>query len=146
MQDGKTLYCVRRLLWDQVDQMIDELNEKDDNSSSIRYFNATGNDAQHKGNRFRQKGGRYNQGRQNTDSFKQNGSARPEKLCGACLRAGKPESVYSSHNMTSCSFLSNGEKSKLLKAAARLLKTEDNTQTTDLTGEEQPDSDSSESS
>ena len=145
MQDGKTLYCVRRLLWDQVEQMINEMNIKEDLSTSVRFLNSgsnnSGNYAPRKNKSWSNNGSQQSSERKGNFNFKSNGD-RKQKLCGACFRAGKPESVFGSHNMTDCNFLSNGEKKKLLQAASRLLTVEEDIKTTDLTAEEPKEADS----
>ena len=153
MQDDKTLYCVRRVLWDQVDQMIAEINDKDELSSSIRYLNgysrnqgaANGNSGfnthRNSGNSFNRKV-RFNNGQ--NKAFGNNGSKnKSDKFCSACFRASKPESVYRSHDMTRCNFLSSDDKRRVFKAAARLLKAEDeNSEVSDMTNKEEEDDNS----
>ena len=125
MQDNKTLYCVRRVLWDQVEQMIAEINDKDDLSSSIRYLNSRNQGAARNNSGFnsrRNSGNNFNK-QVRFNENKTNGNS--DKFCSACFRASKPENVYTSHNMTSCDFLSSDEKRRVFKAAARLFKPED---------------------
>ena len=134
MHDGKTLFCIRRLLWDQIDMMLTEMNEKEDLSATVRF--ARGN---------------FQSGRGNFQNFRQNNkkqskfgrSSKKEEnntnLCGACFRANKSEQIYTSHDIANCKFLSKEEKSKLIRAAARLLNadndTDDADDATDLTGD-----------
>ena len=150
MQDGKTLFCVRRILWDQVDLMIRELDEKEDLSATVNF-------AQSYTNRFRSGSNAPFKNRNKvtfspTNRTTSQNPGKPKdklRLCGACFRASEPESVYSSHNITSCRKLSREEKSKMFKAAARMLATkeeEDDETISDLTGLEENDNTDSESS
>ena len=149
MQDDKTLYCVRRVLWDQVDQMIAEINDKDDLSSSIRLLNSKNQGAARNNSGFnmrRNSGNNFKKQVQFNDNGQNKTRGKSDKFCSACFRASKPENVYRSHDMTSCNFLSSDDKRRVFKAAARLLKAEDeNSEVSDMTnkeeGEDNSDSD-----
>ena len=42
-------------------------------------------------------------------------------MCGHCFRAQKPQTVYSTHNIEDCNFLSKNQKMRLLGSMARAL-------------------------
>ena len=131
MHGGKTLFCIKRLLWDQMDMMLTEINEKEDLSATVSFARSN----------FRQ-----NKQQTNKSSRSYNQERNKPNFCGACFRAKKSERVYTSHEIANCTFLSKEEKAKIIKAPARLLTAEDDNadqdeeNVTDLTGGASSDS------
>ena len=155
MEDGQqTLFCVRRLLWNQVDTMIAELDQANDNGH-IGYVNSSRYDE------TKNKKGDYKQNRhslnvrfqkQDKKKFYQSDKylkdAKPtsvtDKICSRCFRAGEPQSRYMSHNFEECKSLSSAEKQRLLKAAVRLV--QDDRSGDDVTAESDEHNDCQDSS
>ena len=122
--EGKTLFCVRQLLWNQIEAMLLEIETENHQISQIDVRSAT---ISHKRgtyqNRFQRRGGRISsRGGQRgafSGSSKQNSE---EKICGTCFRAGKPQSVFLSHNSDNC----YSARSEMVKSFARLVLDQEN--------------------
>ena len=91
MEDGsQTLFCARRLLFNQVDTMLDELNR---NGNDCLPDVSTNSDI-------------------------------PDKFCGYCFRARRPQS---DHHIDNCPHMTPFDKKRLLKKAIKDIdSTEDN--------------------
>ena len=135
--DGKSLFCVKRLLWNQVESMITDINKEEEESSARQALV-----------RFGKAVDRRNQRRKtpNTtninNNYNKSSSKFEMKMCGHCFRAQKPQNIYSTHNIEDCNFLSKQQKMRLLGTMARSLDVEDASgiideeDLTDLTEEE----------
>ena len=137
--EGKTLFCVRQLLWNQIEAMLLEIETDNHQISPIDVRSATM--LQKRGsyqNRFQKRGGRTSSRGGQRGAFgglsKQNSE---EKICGTCFRAGKPQSVFLSHNSDSC----YSARSEMVKTFARLVLDQENMEEEegyeDYTGQEQ---------
>ena len=122
MQDEeKTLFCIRRLLWDQLDTMVQEMDQGEHLASMVTTRNITS--GTRRNDRYKSKQGfpSKNRGSKSSNkSFRSNpkGAADREKMYGACFRAGRQQHVYSSHNIDTCTFLSSSDKRSLVRAIA----------------------------
>lgn len=125
MEDGhKTLFCVRRLLWDQVPAMILELDNAGDAhanyvDSRTRYPNKSRN----RSDGSKNSSSRRKDSRQSTSvkhiRFDKSTTGGDDKICGICFRAGKSQEIFLSHHQERCRNLSQANKSRILRAAAR---------------------------
>ena len=111
MEDGmKTLFCIRRLLWNQVSTMIDEMNNSGDASANYvdtrgkssgrrprKNFDGVKRDSDKKFPSRRREGQQANSGRNLSVRFEKNANGG-EKICGSCFRAGKSQEVFMSHD------------------------------------------------
>jgi hypothetical protein len=127
--EGKSLFCVKRLLWNQVDAMIADINKEEEESSArqalVRFGKAVERQNQRKFQRSSGRGNNYN-------SNNNQSSAKVEMMmCGNCFRAQKPQSVYSTHNIENCNFFSRNQKMRLLGSMARAINVEDAPEATD---------------
>ena len=141
MEDGQqTLYCVRRLLWNQVPTMLAELDQQNGDDASANFVSFSQGRGRGRARDTRPKTGQPRQNRSfrfnnfgssNSSSTRDGGSRRDgkvqgegppaEQICGSCFRAGKPQSVYMSHNYENCNSLSTRDKQRLVKAAVRFI-------------------------
>ena len=122
MEDGeKTLFCIKRLLWNQLDDMILEMDTSENISSMVTARQVTGGFRRNGSskNKFSSKNkGEKSKYSEKTRYASDNKGKRSEMMCGACFRAGRRETVYSSHNIDTCSFLSKSDKHSLVRAVS----------------------------
>ena len=157
MEDGlKTLFCVRRLLWNQISTMIDELNNSGD-AAQANYI-----DTKKKWGRSKKSfGGAKRDSDKPKSSFRRNDSSGSrvnfrfdksvaggnDKICGSCFRAGKSQEVFLSHHQEQCKNMSRSDKDRLMKAAIRLSNVKEETSDQDEDNKEsEPESEKEESS
>ena len=62
-------------------------------------------------------------------------------MCGHCFRAQKPQTVYSTHNIQDCNYLSRDQKMRLLGSMARSLDLDDHEMTEEENFEDLTDAD-----
>ena len=119
--EGKSLFCVKRLLWNQIDTMVADINKEEEETSARQVLV-----------RFGKAFDRKNKKRQLNNASRSNASSRSSNynnnttkvemmMCGHCFRAQKPQTVYSTHNIEDCNFLSKNQKMRLLGSMARAL-------------------------
>lgn len=167
MEDGnQTLFCVRRLLWNQIQTMLDELNMN--GNGSINAANAGINFTNGSAwNRPRQNKSQYDsRRRQNTSSNRQNGNNTQQEfrskqpafqsssgqnsrsnsrqtpnnmICGACFRAGKPQSQFMSHHYEDCRNLSSSDKKRMRQVAIRMIENNDDCTSSESEHEQEDD-------
>ena len=126
MEDGqKTLFCIRRLLWNQLHAMILEMDNTEQITSMVTTRQVTAGHRRNgqakpwKKNRGDKSSGFGKKSAGIRDKSARNRSEnRSEKMCGACFRAGREEAVFSSHNIDTCGFLSKSDKSSLVRAVS----------------------------
>ena len=125
--EGKSLFCVKRLLWNQVDAMIADINKEEQESSArqalVRFGKAFDKRNQRKQHKF---SSRDNYNKSSNTNYNKNTTKIEMKMCGHCFRAQKPQNIYSTHNIEDCNFLSRERKMRLLGSMARALDVEDN--------------------
>lgn len=124
MEDGhKTLFCIRRLLWDSVADMLIELDKAGD--AEANYVDSRTKwpgKSKNRSDKSKHSSSRSRDQRSNkTVRFDKSKNGGDDKICGICFRAGKSQEVYSSHHQTQCRNLSRSEKSRILRAAARMI-------------------------
>ena len=86
--EGKSLFCVRRLLWNQIDAMIADINKEEQESSARQAIVRFGK-AFDKRNQQRKQQKSF--GRTNINNNFNNNTAKLEMMmCGHCFRAQKP--------------------------------------------------------
>ena len=87
------------------------------------------------GKAFEKKGFRKFKNSSNKADYNKNYSKSSAKvemmMCGHCFRAQKPHTVYSTHNIDSCNFLSKDQKMRLLGSMARAIDAEDHSSGTE---------------
>ena len=129
--EGKSLFCVKRLLWNQIDTMVADINKEEEETSARQVLV-----------RFGKAFDRKNKKRQLNNASRSNASSRSSNynnnttkvemmMCGHCFRAQKPQTVYSTHNIEDCNFLSKNQKMRLLGSMARALDLEETGKTSD---------------
>ena len=129
MEDGhQTLFCAKRLIFNQVETMLAEIN-MNENGAQINYTNAG------KRNQKFTKGSKFNRFKRypetksvsfqdTSDRFGRRSSSKQESkdhFCGSCFRAGKPQSQFMDHRYEDCPNLSSYDKKKLFQAAIRMI-------------------------
>ena len=123
-EEGKSLFCVKRLLWNQIDAMISDINKEEEESSARQVLVRYGKAVEKKG--FRRPKNSSSKANYNYNKNNSQSSAKVEMMmCGHCFRAQKPHTVYSTHNIDSCNFLSKDQKMRLLGSMARAIDAED---------------------
>ena len=129
-EEGKSLFCVKRLLWNQIDAMISDINKEEEESSARQALVRYGKAFEKKG--FRKLKNSSSKANYNYNKNNSKSSARVEMMmCGHCFRAQKPHTVYSTHNIDSCNFLSKDQKMRLLGSMARAIDAEDHSSGTE---------------
>lgn len=121
--EGKSLFCVKRLLWNQVDAMIADINKEEEESSARQALVRFGK-AVDRRNLRKKKPNSTNMTNIN-NNYNKSTSNLEMKMCGHCFRAQKPQTVYSTHNIEDCNFLSKQQKMRLLGTMARAIDLED---------------------
>ena len=136
MEDGnQTLFCVRRLLWNQIQTLLDEINMN--GNGAINSINSDVNYVGGYRNYRPRSDGARNYDFQNRSGIKNkkvtwdrssrqktrpnSGKSAESMMCGACFRAGKPQSEFLSHHYEDCRNLSSTDKRRMFKAAIRMI-------------------------
>ena len=120
--EGKSLFCVRRLLWNQVDAMIADINKEEQESSARQAIVRFGKVFDKRNQRRQQKSSSTRTNINN--NFNRNTAKLEMMMCGHCFRAQKPQTVYSTHNIEDCNNLTRDQKMRLLGSMARALDVE----------------------
>ena len=122
-EDGKSLFCVKRLLWNQVDAMIADITKEEEESSARQALVRFGKVVDKRNQRKR--GQKPSWPTNINNNYNKSNTKFEMKMCGNCFRAQKPQNVYSTHNIEDCNFLSKEQKMRLLGTMARSLDVED---------------------
>ena len=140
--EGKSLFCVKRLLWNQVDAMIADINKEEEETSARQALVRFGK-AVDKRNKKRQRSwyAGSNNNRSNNNNFSKSTAKVEMMMCGHCFRAQKPQTVYSTHNIQDCNYLSRDQKMRLLGSMARSLDLDDHEMTEEENFEDLTDAD-----
>ena len=121
--EGKSLFCVKRLLWNQIDAMVADINKEEEETNArqvlVRFGKAFDRDRKNKRKQFNNASRSNASGR--SSNYNSNTTKVEMMMCGHCFRAQKPQTVYSTHNIEDCNFLSKNQKMRLLGSMARAL-------------------------
>ena len=94
--EGKTLFCVRQLLWNQVDAMLKEIEVENHQIKKVDVRSATTIPTKPGASHVR-----FENSEEDNNSSRSHTEAE-DKICGICYRAGKPQSVFMTHNSNTC--------------------------------------------
>ena len=130
-EDDKSLFCVKRLLWNQVDAMLADMIKQEEESSARQTLVRFGK-AMDRKNQWKKTQNTNNTTKTN-NNYNKSSTNFQMKMCGHCFRAQKPQTVYSTHNIEDCNFLTKQQKMRLLGTMARSLEVEDTSATDDFT-------------
>ena len=120
--EGKSLFCVKRLLWNQVDAMVADINKEEEKAGARQALVRFGKEV-NKRNQKRQQStyAGSNINKSNNNNYSKSTARVEMMMCGHCFRAQKPQTVYSTHNIQDCNYLSRDQKMRLLGSMARSL-------------------------